>query len=287
MNLESTSVCQLPPYPGSDDKGPVVLQYLEDQDNLVACGSVYEEAGKACHSMPSSVSSQSPSWSAMPSLLGSHCYYPASTRSHYLSSLGWFVFGQQSCFQGFASELFTEDQEWIETPTSSPYTTKATSDFPWDTCSVALNNTHIMVTGGFNGTAALNAAWILDLTDYTWIPAAPMPLARYDHGCTTKAEGGMLIAGGFDGDTSLEFVQSYDPATDTWSLEDLLPNAMDHFYPVLFHWNDTSILLEWGSDKVWMRTSDGWEAMEATIGSRFYGSVDTAVLVPASFSDCP
>ena len=199
VNLVSSTVCSLPEYPNKKNTpGPAIFQYLEDQQVLAACGASDElTVGLTCYQLKAGSPSD---WQQMPSSpLNPHCPWPYRTRSHYLNDLGWFVIGQDgSCSYSNAdisTDLFTLDQQWIPTSTVSPYK----PGFPGGMCSVAINSTHIIFTGGYNGNW-LSSTLMLDLTDYSWTARKDMPGPRYEHGCTlTENGGGILIVGGYVG----------------------------------------------------------------------------------------
>ena len=283
VSLTDGTICNLTSYPGAEGRGPLFLQYFDDQEILVACGS-WALGERHCFRLSSGASE---AWEEIPSLINGHCSYPTNTRSHYLSSLGWFVIGQDdSCSTDksvIVTELLTPDNEWIQTDTENPY---EGAGFPCCTCNLPINGTHLMVTGGFNG-ETLAATWILDLTDNSWSPAAPMLTTRSSHGCMLTGDGEVLVAGGFDGSQDLGSVHVYNIEANAWRPEDDLPEEMYKSYPVLFSWNNMPLLIESDSTRIWQRTGSEWEAMEASVGEvSFYGYHDMTALVPEGMFQC-
>ena len=231
----------------------------------------------------------------MPAMVNSHCPTPFETRSHNLPGLGWFLFGQDSpCnYTGadLTSSLFTLDNEWVSLPDlGSPYTL----GYPQGSCSVQLNSTHIFVSGGFNGNR-LADAYILDLTDYNWRSVGPMPEAKVNHGCVLlNQKGEIMLAGGWN-DTSVAAVPTvhiYNPLTNKWRQDDDLPAGMYHGNPLVFQWHNAPMLLEAGSDKLWLMRSGGqgdntWEVVaNVSLGGQFSGKLDTAVFIPPGSIEC-
>ena len=277
-------MCELPAFPGPEGQGPSVLQFLEDSQVLAACGAYRSPEIKSCYSLSMSDNA----WNELSSLVGNHCSEPWGTRSHYLNNLGWLVIGQSYCSNDkpeISSELFWyEEEKWMETPISTPYK----NGYPSSTCSVKLNDSHVMVTGG-NMQGAIPESWILNLEGYGWTPAAPTLGLWVAHGCCLNAEGNALVAGGIVG-ADLSTVYIYDTASDSWSEDEYkLPDGVaTRDYPTLFRWNGQPILLEHKSDRIWIRKEGtGWELMGTALGEQFEGNVDTAVLVSEESIHCP
>ena len=197
VNLNTTRVCSLPSYPGVDGQGPVVLNYLADQRLLAACGSHDPRSNdQSCFQLSPDQPSE---WQPLGS--GQHknifCAKPYTTRSHPLQA-GWFLIGQKDNFgssgAALSTELLTPELQWFTPSISNPFDN---AGYPCCTCSVAINSSSVIVTGGLNGGAFLT--WMLDLSDYSWTQLADLPGPRSSHGCTTTATGELIIAGGYDG----------------------------------------------------------------------------------------
>jgi N-acetylneuraminic acid mutarotase len=85
----------------------------------------------------------------------------------------------------------------------------------------------LYVIGGSpaSGPYSTNAVWAYSPKTKTWTAKAPMPTSRYDLGVVVEkniiyAIGG--IGGNNDGNSVLDNVESYNPATDTWTEENPL-----------------------------------------------------------------
>ena len=272
----------MPIYPSMYGRGPVVLTFLEEQRILVACGSAGTE-DKSCFQL----SPYRPwaGWEEMPNLVNRHCPYLDSTRGINIPDLGWLVMGQENgrCNHytdaAISSELLTSQQlQWIQTPIESPYTN---AGFPFRTCSVAINSSTVITTGGWNGDY-LSSTWMLDLTDYTWTELQSMPGPVGSHGCTVTSSGELIIAGGTG--TS---VYIYNLMNNTWRQTIELPDEISYWvYPVMFLWNEHPIILENRSSNIWILMEDGWQKMEATLGAVFDGELNAATTVPAGLFEC-
>ena len=290
VNLDDGSVNELPPYPGVNGRGPVALTFLEDDRKVAACGTWSKSQVSTCYMLNPE---PTPAWQQMSSShVSQHCPFPYGTRSHYIDPIGWLVFGDGSTCsrdedEGLSSEILAlGNADWMETPIASPHT----SGYPYNTCSVQLNSTHVFVSGGyFNDEHELSSAFILDTTNYMWTPAEPLITARDGHGCVLTASGEVLIAGGVGalGSPGMSSVHIYNPTTDTWREEGDLPDKMTaYFNPVMFLWRGKPILLESGSQNIWQMEEDdgfgGWQKLSAVLGSEFFGSDDIAILVPSA-----
>ena len=285
MNLAESTVCELASQPGVDKWwSPVVMEYISQRQAVAVCGNSGKD-DRSCYSLRPGTP---PTWQPIPPLVQDHCPYPFGTSSHYTSRAGWFVFGQDKSNCGsypgssLVSELLNNDQEWLLTTLSSPYP----DGFPSELCSVLLNATTIMVTGGVAGYDGLSSTFLLDLDTLAWTEAAPMKSARFGHGCTVTREGNVLVAGGTDGPS----VHIYHPDTDSWTVEQQnLPNQIYSYNSYILLWNHKPILLSPYSQEIWERTEENsWELMTATLGANFDGSFyNTAVMVPSGLYECP
>ena len=285
VNLVNSSTCTLPNYPGiGSTPGPVVLQFLADQQLLAACGSNSLTDDLSCYQLSPDLPTLT--WQFMPAQITRHCPRSYRTRSHYLDYNGWFVFGQdESCSTaqaGIATELFTSSHQWLLTPTVSPY---SQSGFPLLACSVPISQTKIMITGGYSGDY-LSSSWLLDLTNYSWVALQDMPGPRSRHGCTLTAEGEVLVAGGWNG-APITSVYVYNINSNTWRRKQDLPADMIHTnYPVMFLRNDSPILLESSASRVWRLTLDGWELLTEVKGPSIDGMRDVFCIVPKNLFKC-
>ena len=61
-------------------------------------------------------------------------------------------------------------------------------DFPvtiWAHCTIKINSTHALVTGGWQDDFVSASTWFVDLTTTTFTPGPPMKMKRLHYGCTT------------------------------------------------------------------------------------------------------
>jgi WD40 repeat protein len=76
----------------------------------------------------------------------------------------------------------------------------------------------ILITGGWNGSAALSSAEIYDPATGTWTATGSMTTARAQHRDQILFDGRILITGGFDSaGTPLASAEIYNPATGTFT----------------------------------------------------------------------
>ena len=90
-------------------------------------------------------------------------------------------------------------------------------------CSVLLDDSRIVVTGGTEPNATLNTAEVFQ-SDGTFAPVAPMTSPRSNHTCSRLADGTVLATGGQNDSGPLSSAEIYDPSTNTWSP---LPGMME------------------------------------------------------------
>ena len=282
VNLNTTRVCSLPSYPGVAGRGPVALTYLENQRLLVACGS-WGRIDKSCYQL----SPDNPSeWEPLQSLTNTFCPYPGYTRNVQLPTGEWLLLGQKDCGSNGAdisSEMLNAAElQWSQPRINNPYS----AGYPYGACTVAINTTRIIVTGGVNGDGLLSSTWMLDLTDLSWERLQDMPGPRHGHGCTTTPSGELIIAGGYDGSDYISSVYSYNLMSNTWKQSSDLPREMKHIVPVMFFWNKHPIILESPSSNIWILDGNTWKKMEATMGDMFYGINDVATTIPTGTLTC-
>jgi N-acetylneuraminic acid mutarotase len=91
----------------------------------------------------------------------------------------------------------------------------------------AVVNNVLYVIGGEDETDTMgtNAVWAFDLQTKTWIPKSPMPTARGQEAVVVEKNNTIYVIGGAIGYTRFNNVESYNPATDTWTEETPLPIA--------------------------------------------------------------
>jgi hypothetical protein len=80
-----------------------------------------------------------------------------------------------------------------------------------------LPNGKVLVTGGLNGSTALNSAELYDPAIGSWSSTDPMTDARTGHTATLLSNGKVLVASGDDDTVGLTSAELYDPASGHWS----------------------------------------------------------------------
>ena len=69
-------------------------------------------------------------------------------------------------------------------------------------CTIKINSTHALVTGGFQDKSISASTWFVDLTTTTFTPGPKMTSTRHSHGCSTLQLGrktfGIVAGGGSD-----------------------------------------------------------------------------------------
>lgn len=107
-------------------------------------------------------------------------------------------------------------------PDSNIWTTVAPMNTgrQWHTATL-LTNGKVLVAGGCSGTTCLpvtNAqVQVYDPGANTWTTAASMNTARTYHTATLLPNGKVLVAGGYNGSSSLTSAEVYDPVANSWT----------------------------------------------------------------------
>ena len=269
-----------------DGYGPVVMTYLQDQQILAACGTGGEDDDRSCYQL---TPDKPEAWQGMPNLNINFCSHPTRTMENYIGGLGWLITGQEDCGgDNIATSLLTTQAQWIQPPIASPYTT---AGFPAYACSVAINSSAVIITGGVNAAGVLSSTWMLDLTDYAWTKLEDMPGPRLSHGCTMTSTGELMIAGGYN-ESDVFSVYTYNLMNSIWTQAADLPaemNSVDE--PAMLLWNGQPIILEDDSSNIWIlqnssSSSSSWVKMSSNLDSDFLGSWATATLVPSGMFTC-
>merc|ERR1712004_599742 len=98
-------------------------------------------------------------------------------------------------------------------------------------CTIKINSTHALVTGGFQDESRSASTWFVDLTTTTVTPGPKMPSPRYLHGCSTfhlgkKTYG--IVAGGWGNSGKLDSTEWIDLEEDspTWTEGPKLPRGL-------------------------------------------------------------
>ena len=241
--------------------------------DVVACGESGNRDYKECFTF------NGISWNPLPPLHEDHKPYAYQTKSYFMKN-GLWVGGRVGLGGGMVNELFNSEGQWTTLPVDSPY--DITYPHP---CSVPLNSTHIFFCGGTHIDYLLDT-WILDLENLEWIPSTPMLTPRHYHGCILTENGEVIIAGGAGGESS---VHTFNPFTMEWRESVNLPSDVNTWKPILLSWRGNVILIESGSDTIWLMEEDqGWKLMNASMGTSYDGYYDNAVVVLDSLrAGCP
>ena len=287
MNLNDSSTCKLPSYPSAVNKGPVVFDYLEDKNEIAACGTIGfnkpQNSDRNCYSLGSI-------WrpmGSMPVWKNEFCASPRALHTHFIRDFGWFLFGsEQKCYSAgnFEAAIYTANNSWTNKIISNP--TGFKSGFPIHTCSVPLNKTHIFITGHLN----MNVKpLVLNLIDSSWTSTAPMLENRRLHGCIMTPEGEVMIAGGLVGIRTQSYnVDIYNPTSDVWRRDGDLPITNDLRMLKMFVWDEKIIIFGDQTDRIWMRMGPGnWKLMKTSLGATLKATEDHAVIVPEGIFECP
>jgi N-acetylneuraminic acid mutarotase len=91
----------------------------------------------------------------------------------------------------------------------------------------ALNDGRTLVAGGHDGIRFLNSAAIFDSNNRTWTAARNLNTARRSHSATLLPSGKVYVAGGFNG-SAVKTAETYDPATNGWTVEQLSAARSSH-----------------------------------------------------------
>ena len=289
VNLEDGSVCELPRFPEVDQHqpGPILLNYEPTRGYVVACS----ERGP-CFTLSENTTWN---WESIAPIPNYHCHKAGEVYAYEMGNRGLWV-GDADCFyKGMNHQFLTLDNKWITIKTELPY-----QDFyPRYACLVALNTSHILLTGGWNDAeyAVSEETWLLDLDQNSWTSYTPLLAPRLGHNCALTPSGQVLIVGGLlNGENS---VQILDPVTKAWSQGPQLPPSMSPTKPGMMLMNQQLILLEMQSNKIWLlkeeaATAEGFvwdQILELTLEDDEDGNLaefvasDTFTMVPESFKN--
>jgi len=123
--------------------------------------------------------------------------------------------GQNSTLSTDTAEVYDPgNNSWL-------YTSNNLSAGRFGHSATLLNNGKVLVVGGeASGGIVRNSAELYNPTTNTWSPAPPMSSARNSHTAMLLPDGRVLVAGGRNtaiASSSLNTVEVYDPANNTWS----------------------------------------------------------------------
>merc|ERR1711860_406484 len=107
-------------------------------------------------------------------------------------------------------------------------------DFPttiWNHCTIKINSTHALVTGGRQDGSWSASTWFVDLTTTRFTPGPEMTSRRSYHGCLTFHLGRKtfgVVAGGYDHPNYLDSTEWIDLEEDspTWTEGPKLPRGL-------------------------------------------------------------
>jgi len=278
----SAAACDLPAYP--DGVPPVALTYSDIFDYAFACGAHADKDKKTCYAFDGSV------WQPLENgvLVGDHYPFVYGTYNHMMPGLGWWIGGTKSSEANWNSELYTENREWVSLPLGSPYPGDA-GFLPGRMCSVKLNSTHILLTGGIEEYfhTSYKEIWILDLESLVWSKSTPMlGNGRSSHACGLNSAGELVIVGGWESNNIvLDSVQILNLESGEWREAGTVPEGVDTNYPVMLTWQDQLIMLSRDTGDIWMMADDGssWTPAAASLSGTFFGGYDVVTLVSDKF----
>jgi N-acetylneuraminic acid mutarotase len=105
----------------------------------------------------------------------------------------------------------------IYNPASNTWSRGVPLPTPLQSAAAATVNNILYVFGGSHGSTFLNTVWAFDPQTKMWSAKSPMPTAR-DSAAIVVKNNFVYVIGGWNG-TRVNNVESYDPATDTWTEE--------------------------------------------------------------------
>ena len=244
----------------------------KDDGEVLLCGGLDLEEADRC------ISFDGASWTALPTNSNEkHCYYDTP---NVMTSEGWWVTGRKQTSSigdcsGTTSEIYT-GEEWIPGPALP------TSQYSIFSCVASLSANQIMITGGKE---TPKNGFIYDLSTSEWEETSSITNGRYGHGCVSLGEQGVLIAGGYNDERSVEL---YDPVDGSWSTNLDLPQTVDTRWPILLNREGEVLALFYGESVIYRRSKEdgSWSVLEGVE----LPSEDTgywpglAVLVPDDFA---
>lgn len=108
-----------------------------------------------------------------------------------------------------------------------------------DHTATLLQNSQVLVAGGFDGSNQLASAELYDPSSGKWSATGSMNTARDGHTATLLQNGQVLVTGGFNTSPSGNFndlssAELYNPATGTWTVTGSMSTARDAHTATLF-----------------------------------------------------
>lgn len=84
--------------------------------------------------------------------------------------------------------------------------------------SVVLDNTKLLVAGGYDLSNQLKSAEVFDFLSGTWTNTQTLMSSEHTTGAACLLnDGSVLVSGGYNGSLNLDVCEKYVPSTDTWS----------------------------------------------------------------------
>jgi len=273
VSLDGTTAnCELEDYPASNAY-PGAVTY--NNGEVLACGGYKLVDSDRCWRFDGFA------WSSLPNSNQKHCNFDSP---NVFINDGWWVFsrpkeGYASCsVSTVSSEVFT-GAAWIPGPALPEY------KFHDSTCVVNLNTTHTLLIGG--GYPTRRDTWLYDWSSQAWTKTGSLIQARYQHGCVSLGDLGILVVGGRD-EKAVYTAELYNPVQGTWSSQPDLPRDIDPYGPLLLNWDDQVLALFENEDQIYQRSEETgeWSVLDGVrLPDRFQGDYwHKAVLVPGNWS---
>ena len=261
--------CKLPLYPSPIEE-PALMVY-DEVDNVVrACG------GKIPGTSPSNFNITTrcftfdgSEWEDMEETAAEY-YYLDGPGSVTVPGVGWWVY---SCWitypfgcvedEPIFSEIFLSNHTWVPGPELPRYNNSMQYNFPADHCTVQLNSSHTMITGGLMGKGTLTTVWLYDWTRQQWTLGPSLSTARSKHTCITMDDGRVMVAGGIDYNNQDHITtEIFSLSVGGWSQGIDLPEVGDHFRSQMFNLNGD---LLWINDmSSWRLEDDKWSRLKVS-----------------------
>jgi len=282
-----TNICQLPQYP-VPTFGPAAIIF-DDNDTVVrSCGGYIKTKSGATTSRCFTFDGLE--WKDMASKNASIEASYDVTLSSYIPGYGWWLFGCNDWHGAGCpvdktqSEIFLDSTHmWTDGPKLPQISNDSLYQFPGSYCTVQLNSTHTMVTGGqldFD-VGAISEVWFYDWSQDIWVQGPSMEKARRQHTCVNLGEGRVMVAGGFseNGQETLT-VEIFDQNVGSWYRSRDFPEDQNCC-------SYGSKLVNWAGVPVWINGQHLWKFEEGEwlqIGQEWsFHEYDQVVMVPDVF----
>lgn len=117
----------------------------------------------------------------------------------------------------------------------------------------------ILIVGGENNDETLDLVELYDPATDTLTEKAPLNMSRSEHTATLLGDGKVLVVGGYNSDNSwnpVNSVEIYDPAADSWTVIDNLPDPRCNHTSIAL--NGNRVLVTGGYDINWDYTDTAY-----------------------------